>query len=73
MTFMEADALLAGIANGAYRSLRFEMTTYADGEVRTDCTVYIDGSRWISGHTWAETFRKLSEADEVEQPPEVEA
>ena len=72
MTFMEADAKLAEIAQGRYRALLYEMVTHSSGEVSTVCRVYASDKGWHEGPTWDAAFSNLM-TNQIEQPPEVEA
>ncbi|MBA7559110.1 hypothetical protein ES708_00723 [subsurface metagenome] len=56
MRFGQAKKKLAEIANGKYRSLRYEKVTHSDGEEVTECSIYIDGETYHSGNTWERTF-----------------
>ena len=47
MTFKEASEALKNLAGGKFRSLKFQLVTYADGTEHAVCTAYIDGI----GHT----------------------
>ena len=43
MTFNDAKTALKALAGGRYHSVKFELTEYVSGEIRTECGVYIDG------------------------------
>ena len=53
MTFKEAKAALKKMAEGKYHSIEFEQTEYADGQIKSECSVYIDNLGHTANH---ETF-----------------
>ena len=59
MTFKQAKQKLATIADGEYRSIKYEETIYDDNSVGTVCTIYITGYGLNHGKTWALAFASL--------------
>jgi len=52
MTFEQAKAELAEIAQGEYRSMEYATTTNSDGEESVGCRVYIHGHDSCTAATW---------------------
>ena len=76
MKWMVAEMKLDALARGKFRSLSFDRTTFPDGRVETDCSIYVDPRISVFAPTWEEAFKKLriemgiAEPD-VEESPEV--
>lgn len=74
MTLMEADKIIAGMYPKDYRSLMYERTVHRDGEIETDCHVYISQEQGPiithKGHTWQEVIDDLIGAAKIQDPPE---
>ena len=53
MKFQQAAEKLKEMAGGKYHSISYEMTTYASGDQRASCKMYIEGLGWTSDvPTW---------------------
>lgn len=61
MNFREAKDKLKEIAAGRYHLLGYQLTEYQSGELKPECTVYIDGLTHFRGKTWEEAFKALDE------------
>jgi len=76
MEFKEANKKLKEVSQGEYRSLRFELTTFADGRTTTACQIYVNPSLSGRGSTWAEAFEKLDKemnpGSHIEETPDVD-
>lgn len=59
MTFKEAKAALKEMAEGKYHSIKFEQTEYADGQIKSECSVYIADLGHTADH---ETFEDALQA-----------
>jgi len=74
MTFEAARKKLQRIAKGEYCTLRYSLTIPGRGQTpEVVCEVYIHGTNWHDGNTWAEAFCSLKrEIDEPKPPDPVE-
>lgn len=61
MKFTEARKKLAEMAPGKFRSLSFEITEYAQGNIETECYLYVDPQISSRAPTWDRAFEMLSE------------
>ena len=59
MTFEAAEKRLFRIAKNRYCSIKYERTKFADGLIKQECGLYIDGYHWGAGNTWSEAFADL--------------
>ena len=71
MKIQEADARLAELFPGRYRSVGYKLTTFDDGEMQTECGVYVDGENWHTAPTFQGAIDLLTKA--TEEPQEVAA
>ena len=65
MTFKQANAELAKLADGKYNTLSFTLTTHSDGTQETKCMVYVNGLDWYAGKTWRDALSLLRGVLEV--------
>jgi len=76
MTFNEAKVRLKELAKGRYCSLSYEITTRANGEEYSDCTLYLT-EPGLSGlsfsafkkPSWDEAFREMEHLLATPIPP----
>ncbi len=71
MQLKEADEILAKMAEGTYRSIRYERTTHEGGNIVVECSVYIVGPGWRTAPTWQEALDALSHSNK-EEPQNIE-
>ncbi len=71
MKIQEADKALAELFPGRYRAVGYKLTTFDDGETRTECAVYVDGEAWHQAPTFQGAIDLLTKA--TEEPQEVAA
>ncbi len=71
MKIQEADARLAKLFPGRYRSVSYRLATFDDGEMQTECGVYVDGENWHTAPTFQGAIDLLTKA--TEEPQEVAA
>lgn len=56
MTFQEAKEKANELANGKYHAVRYELTENSCGELKSECSVYIDGEGFFYGSTFENMF-----------------
>lgn len=77
MKFQEAHNKLKAIAAGKFCQMKYALITHADGQLISECSLYIDGlAKIFSGATWDAAFHELNKTMHpeqfVEEMPEVE-
>ena len=68
MTFKEAKAKLKEIADGKYHSIQYELTEHEDGNLASECEIYIDKEGWYKDSTWEEAFFTREKALRIFKP-----
>ena len=59
MNFQQAKKGLKKLAKGKYHCIRYELTEYNNGDLKQECSVYVDGQEWVEGYTWNEALNKM--------------
>lgn len=67
MKFQEADAKMAELFPGIYRSISYKLITISPGKTETECMVYIDPSKIGSAPTFQAAIDKLMKKNEEPQ------
>ena len=72
MKFKEADKKLAELFPGKHRTIEYSLTTHSDGEIKQECSVYVDGKSWVYGSTFQEAIDKLCGNYKEEEPQDID-
>lgn len=62
MNFIGAKRNLKKLAGKKYHSLSYTISTYGDGSLTQQCSVYIDGSDHFSRETWGLALKALRQS-----------
>jgi hypothetical protein len=67
MNMSEARKSLSGLYPEKYKSVKIEITEYATGQLKAECSVYVDGLNHHTGATWEAAFESLAGAERTEE------
>lgn len=67
MKIQEADKIVANLFPGKYRSVSYKLSTFDDGETRTECAVYVEGGAWFYAQTFRAAIEQLTKTHEDPQ------